>query len=103
MTKLLNLIQVQGQALVIAFRHHGCTFTREALSDLALVKDQLIQKGWTIVLVHMDKTGEFTDFAGSYLGAEGWEAVGDPDQKIYSALGFNRGSLLQVLGPSSLS
>jgi peroxiredoxin len=83
--------------LLVFLRHAGCTFCREALSDLARARAQIEAGGFQIVLVHMGAPESFAAFAAPY-GLDALPAVSDPDRGLYRALGLRRGALGQILG-----
>jgi len=85
--------------LMLALRHHGCTFTREALETLRKLKEEINSKGWKLLLVNMDTSGEFDEIVKKHLGSEGWASISDPDRSIYKSMGLRRGGITEVLGP----
>lgn len=89
----------KGKYWVICLRHHGCTFTRQALDELSQFHKEIQAKGWQIILVHMGSKESFCELAYDYLQSEEWISLSDPKKKIYKALEINRGSLSRVLGP----
>lgn len=101
--KVMNVVNEHFDSndpkLMLALRHHGCTFTREALNSLKQLKDEINEKGWKLLLVNMDSSGEFDDMAKKYLGNEGWASISDPDRSIYKSMGLRRGGITEVLGP----
>jgi peroxiredoxin len=85
--------------LAVFLRHAGCTFCREALSDLAARRFEIEKSGVTLALVHMGTAESFAAFAGRYgLGAV--PAISDPERRLYRGLGLRRGTLAQLLGLS---
>jgi hypothetical protein len=87
--------------IVVALRHHGCTFTALTLVELQKHLSQIQSKGFALKLLHMDSTGEFLGYANKYLrNSETWDHLSDPERKYYKALGLKKGSIIQVLGPS---
>jgi hypothetical protein len=97
-----NLIDLQDSkpTIIVALRHHGCTFTGVTLVELKKHLDSIKQKGFALKLLHMDSSNEFYEYAKKYLGdRDFWTHHPDPERKYYKSLGLERGSLLQVLGP----
>lgn len=88
----------KGRHLVVALRHHGCTFTKEALSDLSQALDSASDQTPTINLLHMDASGEFSSFAEKYMASHPWNEISDPDQNLYRAFGFGRAKMTQAFG-----
>ena len=75
---LLQLSQ-SGPLLIVFLRHFGCTFCREAVSDLAKLRDEL---GVSLALVHLNTEEE----AARALGAAGLGDVprfSDPEASLY--------------------
>jgi peroxiredoxin len=95
--KSLAELSNETPVLLVFLRHAGCTFCREALSDLARDRARIESGGAQIALVHMGAPESFAAFAGSY-GLDALPAVSDPDRVLYRALGLRRGSLAQLLG-----
>lgn len=85
-------------ALVVFLRHAGCTFCREALSDVAARREELERRGTTIVLVHMSDDSSARDFFRGY-GLDDLPRISDPDRSLYRAFGLSRGRLVQLFGP----
>lgn len=84
--------------LLVFLRHAGCTFCREALSDIAAQRRSIEAGGTRVVLVHMG--GE--DHASKYFQHYGLQDVlriSDPNQALYRAFGLGRGSLFNLFGP----
>lgn len=84
--------------LVVFLRHLGCTFCREALSDLADRRERLAEEGVGVVLVHMASEEDAAAFFDRY-GLGGAERVSDPERVLYRAFGLQRGRFLQLFGP----
>jgi peroxiredoxin len=84
--------------LVVFLRHSGCTFCREAMSDLRRRRAAIESRGVGLVLVTM------SDDAGARRAAEQYglgdlPRVSDPDRYLYAAFELRRGTLLQLFGP----
>ena len=95
-TDLLEASRQQPQFLVF-LRHFGCTFCREALSDLASINERLGHAGARLVLVHMASPDEACDMFDSH-GIQGVTAISDPDRVLYRAFALRRGSPSQLMG-----
>lgn len=84
--------------LMVFVRHKGCTFCREALSELANNLPMILQKGLRPVVVHMGPESTSLELKNEYkLDSVGW--ISDPQKKFYAAFGLKRGSLKQLFGP----
>ena len=84
--------------LFVFVRHKGCTFCREALSQLSEHKSQLMQRRVHIFVVHMGPESTSVELENTYH-LQGVEFISDPDKKFYKAFGLKRGSLNQLFGP----
>ncbi len=84
--------------LVVFLRHAGCTFCREALSDLSRQRRAIEEAGAQLALVHMSEplaaTLRFADY-----GLEDVHRFRDPDCVMYRAFGLRRGRFSELLGP----
>lgn len=95
-TDLLEASRKQPQFLVF-LRHFGCTFCREALSDLSTINDRLREVGTRLVLVHMSTEDEACDMFDRY-GLPEVTAISDPDRVLYRAFALRRGTPAQLMG-----
>jgi peroxiredoxin len=87
--------------LVVCLRHLGCTFCSESLADLARLRSQIESTGTGIVLVHPGDSERAVALFESH-GLADLPRLADPDRILYRALGLERGSFLQLLGPRVL-
>lgn len=87
--------------LLVLLRHEGCSFCRNAMSDIARLRTQIEKAGARIVLGHMSTAESFHAFASRY-GLSGIPSVSDPERTLYRGLGLRRGTLGQVLSPRVL-
>lgn len=84
--------------LLVFLRHVGCTFCREALSDLAAKRLEIEESGTQIVLVHMGRE----EAAQTILAKHGLgqiPRVSDPKLALYRAFGLEKGAFGQLFGP----
>ncbi|MEK0449861.1 MAG: hypothetical protein RL088_2129 [Verrucomicrobiota bacterium] len=95
-TSLAELSRKQP-VLAVFLRHSGCTFCREALSDIAARRSEIEATGAKIALVHMGTSESFAAFAGGH-GLGDLPAVSDPARRLYRGIGLRRGRLSQLLG-----
>lgn len=85
--------------LVVFLRHAGCTFCREALTDLARARPSFHERGVQLVLVHMGPEDESARQFFDSFGVSDVPRISDPGRGLYRALGLRRGSLGQLFGP----
>ena len=86
--------------MLIFLRHFGCTFCREALSELSHKRAALEAKGPRLVFVHMADTDTADKYFSRY-NLEGVEHISDPDCQYYTAFGLVKGNFRQLFGLSS--
>lgn len=83
--------------LLVFLRHFGCIFCRETVADLRAVAEA--DPGYPKVLFFFQgPSTEGRAFLRRYWPEA--HAVSDPDQRFYAAFGVERGSVLQMFGPS---
>jgi len=86
--------------LLVFLRHFGCTFCREALSDLAKSRPSIEAMGTRIIFVHMTDN-EVADRYFNRYDLEGAEHVSDPEKRYYNAFGLVKGNFTQLFGLQS--
>ena len=92
----LGQMSEQGRVLVVFLRHSGCTFCREALADIARVKQSLAGAGTTICLVHMGSKEQGAAMLAEY-GLDEIAIISDPERRMYKAFDLRRGTAGQLL------
>ncbi|MFT4692874.1 MAG: SelL-related redox protein [Verrucomicrobiia bacterium] len=94
-----DLLSMSNEAplLIVFLRHFGCTFCREALSDLASKQVGIQATGSKIVFVHMSQEAKAAEFFGEY-GLSDVARVSDPTGKIYQTFDLHRGNWKQLAG-----
>lgn len=97
----LDQLAARNPLLLVFLRHAGCTFCREALSDIAASRAELERQGIRIVLVHMGDA-EALDKLLVEQGLAGVDRIADPDRHLYRAFGLKRGKPTQLFGPKVL-
>src|SRR3984957_9115722 len=68
--------------LLVFLRHFGCSFCRQAISDVADLKGELDKRGVRPVFVHLGTPERAKPFF-DYYGIGDVERVSDPEAKIY--------------------
>ena len=94
----LATLSLVSPILLVFLRHSGCTFCREALSDLAECRAVIEKTGTRIVVVYLG-TAESLDATLRSFGLETLDRIHDGDQSLYRAFGLKKGSLWQLAGP----
>ncbi|WP_353062697.1 redoxin domain-containing protein [Tunturibacter psychrotolerans] len=68
--------------LLIFLRHFGCSFCRQAISDVADLREELARRGVRPVFVHLGTPERAKPFF-DYYGIGDVERVSDPEAKVY--------------------
>ncbi len=93
----------KSQPLLLVFlRHFGCTFCREAVSDLERLRPQIEACGTRLAFFHLASE----ERAGKYFAPHHFEDIprfSDPDGRVYEALGLYRAKWHQYLNPRSIA
>ena len=96
---MLAELSEEQPVMLVFLRHFGCTFCREALSDLGKSRAKIEDMGFAIALIHMSPATEAESLLKNY-GLEGLQHYSDPECEIYRAFGLERGSASQLFGPT---
>lgn len=83
--------------LVVFLRHSGCTFCREAVSDIAEQRKDIEALGTQIAFVHMGQR-EPIELLQKH-GLTDLHCFRDPVCSLYDTFGLKMGSFNQLLGP----
>jgi peroxiredoxin len=78
---LLELVEA-SPVLLVFLRHFGCSFCRQAISDVAELKPELDKRGVRPVFVHLGTPERAKPFF-DYYGIGDVERVSDPEATIY--------------------
>lgn len=94
---LLDELADNRPQLVVFLRHAGCTFCREALSDISQQRSEIEAAGCGIVLVHLgeDDSEEFFE----QYGMHDVPRINDPQLRLYRQFGLDLGGFSQLFGP----
>lgn len=95
----LSELSQENDLLVVFLRHSGCTFCKEALSDLSEQRTQLQQTGTMLALVHMADNESSQAYFDQY-GLGDVHRFSDPSCRLYRAYELQRGRVHQLFGPS---
>src|SRR5580658_2421595 len=68
--------------LLVFLRHFGCSFCRQAISDVAELRGELDKRGVRPVFVHLGTPERAKPFF-DYYGIGDVERVSDPEAKVY--------------------
>jgi peroxiredoxin len=86
---------------VLFIRHSGCTFCREALTDLQQQAEAMRSRGWQLVVIHMSAPADGRALLDHY-GLADVAAISDPQRRLFRAFELRSGSLSQLTGLSVL-
>src|ERR1700730_7440329 len=78
---LLELVEA-SPVLLVFLRHFGCSFCRQAISDVAELRGELDKRGVRPVFVHLGTPERAKPFF-DYYGIGEVERVSDPEAKVY--------------------
>lgn len=84
--------------LLIFLRFFGCSFCREAISDIAKRKKKLENQGFRIVFVHMAETPDVAERFFKRYKLFPIDHVCDPARQFYRAFGLGRATPMQLAG-----
>jgi peroxiredoxin len=98
--KSLHELSREQPVLLVFLRHFGCTFCREALSDIAKQRQQIEETGSLLVFVHM-ASNEIAERYFNRYELEGVSHISDPECKYYAAFGLVKGNFTQLFGLQS--
>ena len=96
-TNDIDLIKMtyEQPVLLVFLRHFGCTFCREALSDISNIHHQILEIGAKVVFVHMvNKETADTHLSSFKFGNN--PHFGDPEKQLYRFFGLQKGRLGQL-------
>lgn len=96
----LSHLSTEKPVLLVFLRHFGCTFCREALSDIAKSRSAIESSGSQLVFVHMTDN-EIAERYFNRYDLEGVQHISDPECKYYSAFGLVKGNFTQLFGLQS--
>lgn len=94
--QLLALSQ-QKTVFLVFLRHFGCVFCKEAMSDLANLKEEMHKRSIELVFVHMSENTIATEYFDKYK-LHNIQHITDPEKEYYYAFGLREGSFTQLYG-----
>jgi peroxiredoxin len=94
--QLLDDLADRQPQLVVFLRHTGCTFCREALSQISKQRADIEAAGCGIVLVHLGE-GDSDEFFAKY-NMEDVPRINDPSLRLYRQFGLDLGGFSELFG-----
>lgn len=98
----LQELSEQQPTMVVMLRHFGCTFCREALTELAQIHGKIERKGTKLVLVHMLEDEDMAHEQLYKYGLEDVTTISDPEEILYKRFKLRKGTFSQLLGITDL-
>ena len=83
--------------MLIFLRHFGCTFCRQALSDLSARKSEFEEKGMDMIFVHMASNEIADEYFEKYKIPDP-TYISDPECSFYQGFGLTKGTFNQLFG-----
>ena len=84
--------------LLIFLRFFGCSFCREAISDISKRKKNLEAMGFRIVFVHMAPDKDVAEKFFKKYKLFPIDHIADPEKQFYRSFGLGRGTPVQLFG-----
>lgn len=94
----LRALAADSPALVVFLRSFGCTFCREAMADVAKIKDHIRASGAGIAVVHGGTPDEARPWFAKF-GLDDVTAISDPELAHYRAFGLGRTGVKELVDP----
>lgn len=97
---LLELVD-ESPVLLVFLRHFGCAFCRQALEDVANVRNEIESRGTRTTFVHLG-TAERAKPYFDYYHLSDVERISNPDGSLYHdpAFALARGGVFQLVRPA---
>ena len=93
----LKVLSDDKPVMLIFLRHFGCTFCREALSDISKKRVEILDRGTEIVFVHMSPFSVAEKYFKRYQ-LEDSIHISDPECTYYQQFGLTKGNFNQLFG-----
>lgn len=97
----LAVLAEQQPVMLVFLRFFGCSFCREAISDIAAKRKSLESKGIRLVFVHMAADAEIANTFFKKYKLYPVDHVADPAKVFYRAFGLGAITTRQLLGFTS--
>lgn len=95
--RTLLAISEASPVLLVFLRHSGCTFCKEAVSDIAEKRAEIERAGASIALVHMSSQEDAERWLRG-AGLDGVPHVSDPTRRLYRSFELRRGTVGELFG-----
>ena len=91
-------ISEKQPVMLVFLRFFGCSFCREAISDISQRRKQLESNGFRVVFVHMAPDQETAEKFFKKYKLFPVDHISDPEKTFYKAFGLSRGTPQQIFG-----
>ncbi|MFM7401171.1 MAG: SelL-related redox protein [Bacteroidota bacterium] len=93
----LYSIAEKQPVLLVFLRYFGCSFCREAISDISRRRSQFESQGFRVVFVHMSETAETAEKFFRKYRLFPVDHIKDPEKNFYRAFGLGQTTNAQLL------
>jgi len=93
----LYKITSEKPVFLVFLRHFGCTFCREAMTDISKILNHIDDAGLKPIIVHMSEENVAEEFFEKYK-LKGVSHISDPDLSLYEYFGLSKGTFGQLYG-----
>jgi len=94
----LHKVSFQQPVMMVFLRHLGCTFCREALSQIAAQRKEIEQENTRIALVYQVTEEDAFPLLKKY-GLTNISGISDPEGLLYKGFKLKRGTIPQLFHP----
>lgn len=88
--------------LLVFLRHFGCTFCREAISEIRSLRKEIEALGTRLAFVHLSDDDSQAQLFFSQYGLADLPRVSDPPGKLYESFGLARAKWRQYINSESI-
>ena len=96
--KRLDDLANEAPQLVVLLRHAGCTFCRQALSDIESQRDEIEATGCRIVFVHLGYEDQSSVGVFQKYNLDDVPRISDPQCRLYRQFGLDLGGFSELFG-----
>ncbi|MBK6994503.1 MAG: redoxin domain-containing protein [Lewinellaceae bacterium] len=88
----------QQPVMLVFLRYFGCSFCREAISDIAKRRIKFESSGFRVIFVHMAPDIEMAEKFFKKYKLHPVDHIADPEKRFYQTFGLGRGTPQQLFG-----
>ncbi|MBL7826574.1 MAG: redoxin domain-containing protein [Saprospiraceae bacterium] len=94
----LYSICLEKPVLLVFLRFFGCSFCREAISDISKRRQSLEKQGFRLVLVHLAEDAAVAERFFKRYKLFPIDHIGDPEMRFYREFGLGKAAPAQLMG-----